>query len=35
MGPGLLGAFILAGGALGGIGSLLALGRILRQPVRA
>jgi cell division transport system permease protein len=35
MGPGLLGAFIVAGGALGGIGSLLALGRILRQPVRA
>jgi cell division transport system permease protein len=35
MGPALLAAFIAAGGALGGIGSLLALGRILRQPVRA
>jgi cell division transport system permease protein len=35
MGPRLLGAFIVTGGALGGIGSLLALGRILRQPVRA
>lgn len=35
MGPALLAGFIVAGGALGGIGSLLALGRILRQPVRA
>ncbi len=35
MGPRLLALFVVTGGALGGLGSMLALNRILREPARA